>query len=978
MQKLVFKNGKGVEIDLTSDPYGITQWEGFSATEANIQSQQVPFNDGSVFLDALLNNRELTVTLSINDENNLEKRYRLRRELIALMNPKLGEGVLTYTNDYTSKQIRVVPSLPTIQNKNANQSGTVKASLTWTACNPYWEDVEEKTVIFDVTEQPVIENMGDVPTPIKAEMYSTKVINPTLTNLITEKKVGLNGEFTFMKVDTESGKKVIEGEHITSEYLTSNFTLAKVIYVEELEKFFAITTYFVLNQQTLVVTKRVGYVLESIDGNSWKFDFVYRQTNNIGALFDIEYNPNTHKLYLLGGEYNGATSQYTDINGYDTGTMFVSSDGGKNWTKSVFASVSTSQYVRYFIPRFILSQKLGFTNKMIIGGTDGFYYSSDNGETWTGVNTYNNHGFATSELKTCVYLYNHNGVDFYLGSAGSSIYTSTDGIDWTSRTDFGANFFTYNYDAEGCFIDTIFITQGTGIKKSSDGINWVTSPYTLKSDDTATATSFSETKALIYNPTLKIFVLGGDTHIYRPSSGHNSYVTPVFICSDKLHWECAEYISFSVEDDPTSIWNENPPVYSRCACFSQKLNLMYVSMDTMKSASSINGLIWNVKQPYVYNYNSNLGNPSISDIKDFAEGNDTIVGTAGLNAIYKKGNLTDWCIKNHILRSVKSEYDYRYSPSQIAYAKGYFYTIQDLDSLGNTSKLLRSADGKEWEVINLPVSARWFIVRAEYRNNNFRYLWIIGNAYVANQTGGQIKALRNTTIGVIDNNWTEVTTGLTNLTNLVNDMAFSEGSLGGYVVCDGGRCLRVQSGTNFWQRNIVGETPNLKSICYIKRRQCFIAVGETDATNHRAVIYKSPLINGEYSYWHKVYESTENNSTLRSCAYSEEENLVLAVGDNFVLASVGGEDWQKVTFEGNMIPFTTVFFSKQKHCFLLGGQGGLICKTKFNNTTNLIEFITDDSDMSLNLEVGENVLRLNYDEGYILCKVTYREKYLGV
>ena len=107
MQKLIWKNGNGKEIELTKEPYGITEWDGFSSTELNVQTQQVPFNDGAVFIDALLEQRSLSVTLAMNDKNILEDRYRLRRELIASMNPKLGEGYLIYENDFLKKQIKL-------------------------------------------------------------------------------------------------------------------------------------------------------------------------------------------------------------------------------------------------------------------------------------------------------------------------------------------------------------------------------------------------------------------------------------------------------------------------------------------------------------------------------------------------------------------------------------------------------------------------------------------------------------------------------------------------------------------------------------------------------------------------------------------------------------------------------------------------------------------------------------------------------
>ena len=113
-------HANGVEVDLTSGNFGITEWKGFSDVSLNLQTQQVPFQDGSVYLDGLLGNREISVTLAVNDNNDLEKRYELRRNLIEILNPKLGEGTLIYKNDYLMRQIKGVPLLPVFKNKNSN------------------------------------------------------------------------------------------------------------------------------------------------------------------------------------------------------------------------------------------------------------------------------------------------------------------------------------------------------------------------------------------------------------------------------------------------------------------------------------------------------------------------------------------------------------------------------------------------------------------------------------------------------------------------------------------------------------------------------------------------------------------------------------------------------------------------------------------------------------------------------------------
>ena len=217
MQKLVWQNANGDLIDLTSGNYGITQWEGFSNTSLNIQSQQVPFQDGAVFLDALLNQRELSVTLKMQDNGNLEERYRMRRELIHILNPKLGEGYLIYTNDFISKRIKCVAQVPLFETHNSDTRGTPKASLSWTATNPYWEDLEETIVKLEGHGELVINNQGDVKINCQIEHFavngsnnSLNIINPTNKESIIINNIGSDLP---LLVDTTSGNKKVVAEN---------------------------------------------------------------------------------------------------------------------------------------------------------------------------------------------------------------------------------------------------------------------------------------------------------------------------------------------------------------------------------------------------------------------------------------------------------------------------------------------------------------------------------------------------------------------------------------------------------------------------------------------------------------------------------------------------------------------------------------------------------------------------------------------
>ena len=212
MQKLVWKNKEGEELDLTNySAFGITEWEGFSNTELNIQSQQVPYQDGSVFLDALMSERELNITLAIRDNGNLRRRYELRRELIHKLNPKLGEGLLIYTNDFISKQIKCVPHLPIFENHNSDDVGTPKASLSWTANNPYWEDVEQSEIIMNGEGTFQLDYDGDVPATLELE-YAGNDQYLKFENTTTGKK---------LEIETNTHKNILFNTGVGTKFVKS-------------------------------------------------------------------------------------------------------------------------------------------------------------------------------------------------------------------------------------------------------------------------------------------------------------------------------------------------------------------------------------------------------------------------------------------------------------------------------------------------------------------------------------------------------------------------------------------------------------------------------------------------------------------------------------------------------------------------------------------------------------------------------------
>ena len=432
MQKLVFRNANGTELDLTSDPYGITEWEGFSADELNIQSQQVPFQDGSVFLDALLGERELAVTVAMNDGNNLEKRYRLRREMISALNPKLGEGVLIYTNDFLSKQIHVIPQLPVFENHNSNDSGTPKVSCVFNACNPYWEDLEETSVVFSANEQPVIENEGDVDCKLNINFLSqTGMTNPAIVKINDNRKIECRGSFTNnININTNDGKKTVTGIINKAVTVRDKGTPTGLYYVPEKRKYYKFG-------------KSVYFTSEDLE--HWSFNVFAMDWKNLVA---FAYGEN--KYILIGGSNYHLSSYY--------------STDGDNWEETYGLG----------LPSYFNCKDAIYSTKdhcFVITG-EGEIYTSDGESTVVERPTGVSATFNSIACNDSIYvLVGDNGV----------IVTSNDLTTWSSRTS-GTN--KKLNKVKWIPEKNLFCAVGDDgvLLTSADGISWTSISTSLTTD----------------------------------------------------------------------------------------------------------------------------------------------------------------------------------------------------------------------------------------------------------------------------------------------------------------------------------------------------------------------------------------------------------------------------------------------------------------------------------------------------------------
>lgn len=137
MRSLVYTNPLGQSLTLYHDPYLITKLEGIDLPTANMQEQKAPFQDGTTYLDVLFDPRTIVVTGSITVAQDLSEIFIDRASALAVLNPKNGPGVLTYTNDngvYTVSASVLVISYPDKPADDPRQT----FQFQFYANDPYW------------------------------------------------------------------------------------------------------------------------------------------------------------------------------------------------------------------------------------------------------------------------------------------------------------------------------------------------------------------------------------------------------------------------------------------------------------------------------------------------------------------------------------------------------------------------------------------------------------------------------------------------------------------------------------------------------------------------------------------------------------------------------------------------------------------------------------------------------------------------
>lgn len=436
MQKLVFINGAGTQIDLTADNFGITNWAGLSNTGLNIQTQQVPFEDGGVFLDALMEQREIELTVAIYDGNNLELRYQKKRELISALNPKLGEGTLIYTNNYLSRQIKAVPQIPIFENKNSNDAGTLKASVVFSCPSPYWEDVEEKFVNFSLGEVVSVDNQGDVPTSITARFFTQDATNPTIENMTTQQKIEVDTELTkTLNINTNAGQKKVYTENVNLESIGCYGEFRDICFSKNKSMWVAVTS--------------DGAIFYSYNGTDW--DICEFDTDIIANFQGITYSETLGIFVAVGAYVSNANCKLASSL---DGVHWINRGNYERGLNAVTFSKKLQIFVAVGEERIIVSEDgvewvekarpvytfysivYSETLEMFVAVGERAFFSSADGESWNNIITSDMSGtdFNSVIFSERLGMFVSVGVKWIDSVSYFVCVKSTDGVDWSVST----------------------------------------------------------------------------------------------------------------------------------------------------------------------------------------------------------------------------------------------------------------------------------------------------------------------------------------------------------------------------------------------------------------------------------------------------------------------------------------------------------------------------------------------------------------
>jgi hypothetical protein len=235
MQRITFTNARDQSVELKSSaPFLLQSIDGLGDVDADIQTQKAPFQDGSTYIDSVLQERTISLQIAILATNK-PTLLQQRQFLASIFNPKLGPGTLRYENGETVREIEAVPDgVPAFPSGRDNRGPIFQKAMVNLLCpEPFWLDEvstsEKMSYILGGLSFPlrlgtsfaqrgfkkILNNQGDVATPVTIEFYGPAT-NPVVWNRTTGEFIRVSrtlAETDKLVIMTDFGKKSVTIEN---------------------------------------------------------------------------------------------------------------------------------------------------------------------------------------------------------------------------------------------------------------------------------------------------------------------------------------------------------------------------------------------------------------------------------------------------------------------------------------------------------------------------------------------------------------------------------------------------------------------------------------------------------------------------------------------------------------------------------------------------------------------------------------------
>jgi hypothetical protein len=223
----------------------------------------------------------------------------------------------------------------------------------------------------------------------------------------------------------------------------------------------------------------------------------------------------------------------------------------------------------------------------------------------------------------------------------------------------------------------------------------------------------------------------------------------------------------------------------------------------------------------------------------------------------------------------------------------------------------------------------------------------------------------------------------------------------GFVAVGDGVILTSPDGTTWTQRSSVDY--NFMAVVYSKDLNLFLATsGITMFKSTDGINWEDAEAVGVNGFTHMIYVDTlkefvavgyygvytsidgivwasqnaDTHYSLYSVAYSEELGMFITVGMNGTMfISLDAINWESEK-SGTNLDLNAIV--SNKGVFVCGGNDGVVLKSEFTLAESLIANVSEDSNMSLGLQSGQNEILLSKDSGNLSGRISYRQKYIGV